>query len=324
MKALFIQPRRLGDVLMTTPSVRAFKKAHPDAVLDYMVSDACAAAIQYNPYISAVVSADGSFAAVAARVRRGGYDAVVDFMSIPKTALVSLFSKAGIRSGFARGVRGFLYSHPVAHSGARCYAAMEKARLLAPLSIPVDDWNLELFSGPGEAVAIHALATRLGLDQRTRTIAFSPVSRRAYKRWPAERYALVCDRLRERFGCDFLPVCGPGEEPAVEQVIAACRHKEAFMYPYPLVSFTGLVHLLPFCCMYFGNDNGIRHAAILCGLPTATVFGRPDPLCWTPSGSALHTFVWGREDIESLPDDAVTDMAVRTLAHACAHTGARS
>jgi len=35
-RALFIQLRRIGDILMCTPAVRAFKKKYPNCTLDFL------------------------------------------------------------------------------------------------------------------------------------------------------------------------------------------------------------------------------------------------------------------------------------------------
>ena len=60
MKALFIQPRRLGDVLMTTPSLRALKTAQRAAEIDFWVERTCAQAVAGRWSVAAGVCATES------------------------------------------------------------------------------------------------------------------------------------------------------------------------------------------------------------------------------------------------------------------------
>jgi ADP-heptose:LPS heptosyltransferase len=144
-------------------------------------------------------------------------------------------------------------------------------------------------------------------------VAFSPVSRRAWKRWPAERFAEVCDRWAERAHVAVLPVFGPGEEPMIERVIARLRNRSIVANPGAPVSFGALAPLMARCAFYFGNDNGIRHGAIAVGIPTAAVFGPPSPLSWTPPGSARDVYAGGNCAIDTVSVDEVDAMLSRVI-----------
>jgi len=301
MKLLLIQLRRLGDALMTTPSVAAIKRARPQAEIHFLIQEGCAGIVRGNPDVDAVIPADSQgFFGLARRLRREHYDTVVDFQGLPKTALLAKLTGARQRVGFARRFRSLFYTHAVSHAKSPEYSAIGKARLLVPLGIPVSGFTLRLPVGPGHDAEARAVSVALDLDAAGRVAAFSPVSRREYKRWPLSRFAAVCDALYKRRGWRFLPLFGPDEAWAVDEVITQSRCREAFLYPYPVPSFNALFPLLKKCAFYFGNDNGIRHAAIAAGLPTAAVFGTPDPRAWTPPDDPRHVWLWGKAEMEKI------------------------
>lgn len=308
MRVLVVQTRRLGDVLMVTPLLRALHRLGPRVEVDVLVEARSAAALAGNPHTGRLVDASSHRLATILRVRRRRYDAVIDAMGKNSSALLTLASGARKRIGFDRSGIRWCYTHRVEDPPALQYSALQKLSLAAPLGIDDADGTIDL---PGtERDAIEAATWWSGLaDTGTRPpIAFAPVSRRADKRWPPERFAWVCDGLVERTGRRLLPLFGPGEAPQVEAVIAAARVREAFVYPVVPLPFAALPAALSRCAGHVGNDNAIRHVAVGLGLPTLAVFGRPRPVNWTPPGAAQHLAGGGQCDIAAVTIEAMAPL----------------
>lgn len=317
MNILVLQLRRLGDVLMTTPMLRAIKSAIPGAVTHVCVEPASVPAVRNNPYVDEIVVAGpGSFLRLAARLRSRRYDVVIDTLGKPGSAGLAWLTSAPMRIGLARRWRQAFYTHAVQSVARPRYSAAEKLALLEPLGIRSADARIELFPTEEDCREAADFWLSLGLSGERPVVAFSPVSRRPGKVWPAERFAEVCDRWAERAGLRYVPVFGPGEEALVEQVVRRLRHRHAAIYPCPAVSFGALFPLMQRCTFYFGNDNGIRHVAVAAGIPTAAVFGPPNPMSWTPPDSARHFHAGGNCPIDSVSTGEVDAMMAR-LAAAC-------
>jgi ADP-heptose:LPS heptosyltransferase len=312
---LILQLRRLGDVLMTTPMLRAIKGAMPGARVEVCVEPASAPAIRNNPHADALLVAEpGSFLRTAASLRRRRYDVVIDTLGTPGSALLAFCSSAPTRIGRRRPWRELFYTHALPPGAGSRYSAAEKLELLEPLGIRSADCRIELFPTDAERREVDRFWSALPVPSEQAVVALSPVSRRPEKVWPAERFAEVCDRWAVRAGCVFLPVFAPGEELLVERVIRQLRRRDSVIWPGPRLSFGALVPLMQRCALYFGNDNGARHAAVAAGIPTAAVFGMADPISWTPPESTCHFHVGGGRPIDSVPVDAVDGMLAQTLA----------
>jgi len=312
---LILQLRRLGDVLMTTPMLRAIRVALPDVVVHVCVEPSSAPAVRHNPCADEVVIADpGAYVNLLRRLRRARYDVVLDTIGTPATARLAFFSSAPIRIGRARRWRTAFYTHAIPPDAQPTYSATSKLALLEPLGIRSDDCRIELFPTEEERRSAAQYWASLGLSDDARVVAFSPVSRRPGKAWPPERFAEVCDRWAERAGLRFLPVHAPGEEAQVERVIGALRRRDAVIWPGPRLAFGALVPLARRCAFFFGNDNGARHAAVAAGIPTAAVFGPDDPAYWTPPDEPRHVHVGGRRPIESVAVGEADAMIARVVA----------
>jgi ADP-heptose:LPS heptosyltransferase len=311
---LILQLRRLGDVLMTTPMLRAIKTAMPGAVTHVCVESSSAAAVRSNPYVDhLMITKPGASLRLVPTLRRARYDVVIDSLGTPASARLAFLTSAPARIGLARRWRRMFYTCCLPLSAEPRYSALGKLALLEPLGIRSCDCRIELLPTDQECREADHFWSSLGMSGTMPVVAFSPVSRRSRKVWPAARFAEVCDRWTERAGLRYVPVFGPGEEPLVEQVISQLRHRDAMIYPCQPVSFGALVPLMKRCAFYFGNDNGIRHTAVAAGIPSAAVFGPPNPVSWTPPGSARHFYVGGNCAVDSVSTDDVDAMMARLI-----------
>lgn len=315
MRVLFIQFKRLGDVLMVTPAVKALKTSYPQAILHFLVQKESLPAIQHHPLVDRIIIADDMNPLERLRRLRGEhYDVAIDFMGTPRSARWTWLSGANIRIGFPKRGRTLFYNHRVPLLPPDTYSAEEKLSLLAPLNINPGKPIPELYTNPTDKQkADDVLSNFGGKDRLQQLVAFSPVSRKHYKRWPAEHYSVVCDYLYQTWHFNFLPLFGPGEEHMVEAVIARSKHPEAFLYPYTPISLGGAKVLIEHCHFYLGNDNGIRHVAIACGKPTATIFGSIDPMNWTPHGNMFHRYRQAKDNIALVSPSEVIEMVSELL-----------
>jgi ADP-heptose:LPS heptosyltransferase len=293
-RILLIQLRRIGDVLMTTPALRALREALPAAHIAYLTEAPSDAVLRLNPRLSEVKrhpAEQGLWGhlRLMRELRKERYDAVIDFFSNPRSAQLAWATGAPRRIGFAFPGRRWAYTDPIEPQPGRRYAAAHKAALLGPLGIAVPALLPEVFLSPEHRADAERLLAGLGVREGELLVALCPVSRQPYKVWPARHFARIGDALIERYGARVLLCWGPGEEGFVNAVRAEMAHQALPDYPVP--GLLQMAALLERCHLYVGNDNGPRHFAIAVGTPTVAVFGRPFPENWTPPGDPLHIAV---------------------------------
>jgi ADP-heptose:LPS heptosyltransferase len=290
-RVLLIQLRRIGDVLLATPLLRALKSARPGIHLAMLVEEPFAAVLRHNPHLDELIVTRRKLTfvesvALVRRLRAGRFDVCIDFLGKPGSALKARLSGAHRRIGYAARGRGLFYTDSISPGDPRAYTARHKAALLAPLGIGVTDMRLDFPVGDDDRAAAAARLRACGVADDARLVAVAPGTRREDKCWPADRFAAVTDRLVERHGLAPVFVCGPGEEPQVEAVRAAMKHPARFnpeRPPLPQVQA-----LLERCALYVGNDTGLRHMAVAAGIPSVAVFGQPRACNWTPPDDPRH------------------------------------
>ncbi|MEX2015073.1 MAG: glycosyltransferase family 9 protein, partial [Candidatus Hydrogenedentales bacterium] len=97
------------------------------------------------------------------------------------------------------------------------------------------------------------------------------------KRWPAERYAAVADRLHDEYDACCILLTGPGEEETRAAVQKAARHPllEIDSGKPTIATLKAAVSLLD---VLVCNDSGPRHVAIAFNVPTVCIMGPTRPI----------------------------------------------
>ncbi|MBI4364568.1 MAG: glycosyltransferase family 9 protein, partial [Candidatus Latescibacteria bacterium] len=113
-RALVIRHRAGGDLLLTTPALRALKRGLPGAAVEVLTARGMSEILRGNPDIDRVLEFDRrSFAAQAAlyaKLLRGGYDLVLDMVSNPRSAVMTALTRSRIRVGYDLDGRRYAYT----------------------------------------------------------------------------------------------------------------------------------------------------------------------------------------------------------------------
>ncbi len=276
---------------MNTPAIRALAKAKPDAGIHILTQIPSDQIFEFSPYVSKVhvFPQKGSIQtaiSLTRRLRNESYSIVVDFQGLPKTAVLSRLIGVPTRIGHNFRGRAFWYTHSVNAPGELVYSAQAKLFILTALNIKSDDLKLDFFTGEEDQLTAANILKNLNVDPDRLLISVSPVSRKAYKVWPAQKFAKVCDYLIQEYKAQILFLWGPGEYHFIQSVRNHMRNNSLPDYNIPSIRET--VALLEKSDLHFGNDNGPMHFAYAAGIPTVAIFGRPAMENWLPLNNKKH------------------------------------
>lgn len=289
-KILLIQLRQLGDILLTTPCTRELRKRYPHAQIDILTHTMGRLILKDNPFISHHLtygdtdSIPSQLKAIFA-LRRQNYDATIDFMYNPRSALWAYGAGSPLRIAFPSR-RRWAYNKIVPHLPYADYIVRQKFELLKAIDVSPSDESLilpwfERDLGPfRELSALH-------LKERERPrVVLSPTHRRPVRKWPLERYAALADFLVRKCHAYVIWVWGPGERDEVEKLQSMCL-SETFIAPP--TRFSELAALMANCDFFVGNSNGPSHVAVSTQIPTLQLHGPTEAKAWCPSNDKHHS-----------------------------------
>jgi lipopolysaccharide heptosyltransferase II len=293
---LLIRLRLIGDVVFTTPAIRALRLRYPEARLLYLVEAAAAPVVTANPHLSEVITVTHSRGwrrlrddvQLARRLRAEHCDLVIDFHGGPRSAWLAWASGAPRRIGYNIQGRAWMYT-----------TAVHRPRGLHPRHSVENQWDLlaaadpafaggpdrtahrvEMFVTPEQAASVSAALTRLGVEAspRARLIVLHVSAGNPFRRWPEHAFADVTAGLvRQSPDRWVLVTAGPSDHVAVQRVLATARDRagDASARIVDAGNFTlaELRAVLDLSALYIGGDSGPLHIASTSDVPIVGLYG---------------------------------------------------
>jgi len=280
---LVVAPNWLGDTVLSLPFLRALARSAPEDRLVVLARPGPAAIFRAEGSAGEVRTSSGLIRDAFALARQGFGEAWLLPNSF-RSALVPYLAGIPERIGYATDRRGPLLTRslpapPRTEHQLRDYDALLRSRGIEPdrqpPRLPIPDRAAER--------AQQALE-RAGLSRTGSLVLLAPGAAFGWtKRWPAERFGSLADRLAER-GLACALVVGPDERTLGEEVRSAARRKPpllgADLDPVDLAALLARARLL------VGNDSGPMHLAAAVGTPVVALFGPTDPGRTGPTGAA--------------------------------------
>ncbi len=312
-RVLFLRHDRLGDMILTTAALRAIAESHPGLRLDVLASPANAPVIAGSGHIGSVVLFDKktpwTWPAVAWRLRRARYDAVVDCMvTAPSLTTLLLMLASGARHRIAAAGRegragtDDVITIAVPTPPSASHMTERLGALAGAFGVDVEhtNWRPELDLSPEELGQADAAWARAAGDAPRFLVNVSAGI--VQRRWPEDRYVAVLRHLRARAPRARLVVIGaPDEADRAQRIarggdalyVATAGVREAFA----LVAVADFV---------FTPDTSIAHAASAFEKPAVAMYLPGNAERWGLYHARGRNLESSGPTLDSLGVDAVT------------------
>lgn len=287
--------RFIGDVVLTTPVIRALKRRYPEAAVYYLAEAGPAAVLAHNPHLEEVIVLPDELLpawSVLTRcrehvrflrsLRKRRFDLTVDLFGNPRSALLTLATGARYRVGYDVRGRGRAYNVRIRRSASlRVVDAYLDA--VRTIGIPADDDRTEVHFSAEDAKWAESWLAEQGIDGTGPIAALNPGASWPAKTWSVERFAELTRGLIEELKATVLLVAGPGRRETAAGLNALTGHACPVVETESLTRLAALIHR---CDLFVSNDCGPMHIAVAAGTPTIGLFGPSRPEIWFPYGQA--------------------------------------
>src|SRR3954468_21677637 len=290
MNILLLQLKRIGDLILTTPTIAALREKFPDASISLVVSAAVKELLPAITGIDKVYEIRGKTddALDWVALSLGKFDYCLDFTRNDRSAFLTFLSGARKR---------ITADHPQLRTKLRARSYNELVD--APVGfLHTVDYHLALLKPLGIENASRAIQLTLPdatireaeslLGRTGDFVCFHPGSARAEKFWEPARWAETIDHCANQPGITCILT---GGRSAIEQAQIAAIQKASRSKP---VDLSGKNSLLPLAALVrkarllVTVDSAPMHFAAAWNTPQVVLFGPTNPFHWHPrSESAL-------------------------------------
>ena len=322
---LLIRPDHLGDLVLTTPVLNAFKTYAPDAHITMMVGSWSSEVVARHPALDRVITCPFpgfrrtiqgplepyiQLFRTAQQLRRGNYDLAINlrpdfWWGSALIYLAAIPRRVGyaIQPGtlFLTHAEPFHEPEHATVSSLRLVSAGLRALNRTQLDEPFTPERYPLVFVPTEAEQVWVTQRLHDAEIADNTpIAIIHVGTgAAVKLWRVEAWAAIANTLSTTYGMHIVLTGSPGERLMLEEIAQGIT-------PAPLVitdaTVGQLAALLKRAALVLGVDNGPLHLAVAQGTPTLQIFGPTDTHIFGPWGPAQqHVVVTSTHRCPSCP-----------------------
>jgi heptosyltransferase III len=285
---LVIQLKRIGDVIATTPALRALRKFYPEAHVTLLLdvdsaSIAPAIAAQINELW--IYNRGASFRLWLDLVRRG-FDLCLDFTCNDRSALITFLSKAARRIGFSfvakRSARSWVYTSLVQSPVRDRHTVELYSDLVRSLGEIEPPGRMSLDLGSSVERSAETLRHEIGVFGPYMVI--HPGSARPEKDWLPDRWAKAIQYAQRRLRIPCVITGGPvpTELRHIADILSDLPESSKVVNLAGRIDFLLSAAIIRHASCFVGVDTAAAHVAAAFERPELVLFGPTNPFHWRP------------------------------------------
>ncbi len=311
---LIIRLSAIGDNVMATPLIRAFRRKFPDARIDWLVQPESRDLVSHHPELREAISWPTrrfkqlsrerhyltlmrEWVSALREIRKRRYDWVVDTQGLLKSGLIAWSSGAHYRIGCgAREGAQFMVHDNVPKIHGKPRISSEYLDIAAFLDLPTEPFDMELGLPPTSAINVEKTLAEFSLHPHA-FVALFPFTTRPQKHWIESHWVDWIDRWWQQTQIPCVLLGGPGDREASHRIIQQLRSPAAVinLAGERFLSIPDSAAFIARARLCVGVDTGMTHMSIAQKRPTVCLFGSTVP--YTETGSHPHVRIL----YESLP-----------------------
>lgn len=291
MKILVFTKNWLGDVLFEVPALQAIRKNFPEAEITTLAPARCREILSAVPFVDKIQDFDErttqrslfSKLRFIRRLRREKFDQVFLFHRSFTRAFLARLGGIRERIGYENPKRRWLLTRPVPLPKQALHQVDYFLVLLKWAGLRVDfGAEYQFFFRSEDEREAEKILKEEGLRPKT-FAAFHVGANWEPKRWPANHFARLADRLAEAYGSRVVLTGSQEDEPVAREITEKAQRAR----PISLCGKTSLGVLGAFfqkAAFVVSGDSGPMHIASGVGTPVVALFGPTCPQWTGPRG----------------------------------------
>lgn len=286
---IFISKRQgIGDVILTTPILRALKEKYPNSKISLMIFPNAVDAVAGLPYIDEIIPYDkkkDSALSIIKRIWRYDVGLFLDLSYRP--VLLSYLARIPVRIGIPH-KRGLLLTNPVTPDWnmEAIYEPYNFAKLIEKglgLTLEDDLTKIDVASAcAADKKYVSKLLVEHNIDSTKPLLVIAPFTAYQPKDWPLSYYQELINRIREKYKFDW------------DIILIGPKHRREQMFEIEgaanlvgLTTFGQMIELISRSNAMISSCSGNVHVGAAYNIPMVVFYGPGSPARWAPKHNTI-------------------------------------
>ena len=303
-RILIVNVNWVGDVLFSTPFIRAIRRQFHDAYIACMVVPRCVPMVEGNPNLNEVIlyDEDGIHATPSGKMRfilslrKKRFDtAYLLHRSFTRTLLVFL-AGIGRRIGYYTRKRFLLLTKRIEPPLEELHRIDYFLKIAEADGAKRDGTHYEFFISEEDKRYARELLSNKGILPDEKFVVLNPGGNWDLKRWPKENFASAADGIAKGLGYKVI-ITGAAKDLSLANSIAVlCENKPTVLCGATTLKQVGAV--MEKASLVISGDSGPMHISAALGTPTVAIFGPTSPDITGPRGRGPLSLLRGKVECE--------------------------
>jgi lipopolysaccharide heptosyltransferase I len=293
----------LGDIIHAFPVANILKREYPASRISWIVDTRYQDILEEHPDIDEIIPVDtrkwkegikgtkaliGDVRNLFRVLKNRRFSLSLDLQGLIKSGIFSAMTQAERKVGFdmdncRESLNTFFTDTCITPKEEDTHIIDKNLSLLRGLGINTEGWKWQVPVKSDHEKRIKGFLTKPEINFPL--VGINPGAGWVTKRWGAERFSLLADRLIDELDATVIWTWGPGEKPLVEEIRQRMKTESLVAPPTTVLELAALFRHLD---LFVGGDTGPLHLAVASGTPTVSIFGPTDPERNGPYGPGHH------------------------------------
>ena len=293
-RILIINVNWLGDVLFSTPFIKAVRKRFPESYIATMAVPRVRSVLELNPNIDEIIiyDEDGDHKSLLGKIRlimflkSKKFDiAFILHRSFTRT-LIAFLSGIKRRVGYYTKKRACLLTDAVPQPLGITHKVDYFLNIAKEFGADTDCKDYEFFVSNNDTKSVETLLRKEGVSGDDKLVVINPGGNWDPKRWPQENFAKLADLMIKNLKVKVV-ISGAGKDVKLARSIASSMEGEVAILSGK-TTIKEMAALMKKADLVISGDTGPMHIAVSMKAPVLSLFGPTSKEITGPFGRGFY------------------------------------
>ncbi|MFH1867923.1 MAG: lipopolysaccharide heptosyltransferase II [Candidatus Omnitrophota bacterium] len=291
-RILIIEVNWVGDVLFTTPAIRAIRENNPNAFIGCLTVPRCVDMLKDNPCIDEIIVYDeeghhnGIFGKISlvSELKKKRFDTVISFHRSMSRMLIAALAGIPRRIGYSTKKRFWLLTDSVSPPSKEPHRVEYFVNIVKTIGMNTKTRDYEFYIPENAFKEADEILKEAGIEVGEKFFVINPGGNWLPKRWPKELYGELCKGLKSEHGMKIVITGAEKDIPLAEDIISMSSNSAVSICGK--TTLKELAAVMKRASVVISNDSGPMHISVSQRTPTVAIFGPTSPSITGPYGSS--------------------------------------